>query len=611
MTMLSVALLAVLAQVGGQAGTPARDAATAPTIGTASISGIVVDDESPAKPVRRALVTLTGTDLRPNRGAVTDDNGRFAIGNLPAGAFTLTVADPSYVTSVYGAKRPGRPGTAIVVRASETISNLSVRIWRGGVLSGTLHDDSGTPIPGVPVTAIAARDVETGLLTLTNNGSVTNDRGEFRIFGLSPGTYVVAAKPAAGGGGPLTAMSESDVDAALEAIRTRSNTPATGTVASASEGRQPRPFDFAPVLYPGTSLLSDARPVTLAPGQEIDGLDLPLLRVPTATVSGVISKPDGTPAAGATVRISVPRPTLFASSLGLQIDVTTDAQGAFKIPQVTPGDYDLVVRATVTPPPPQTPGYATPFPQGALLWARTTLSIAGVDLVDLRLTAMPALTLSGHVQSAPGGDTSAPPDLSGWRVQLLPPDAPFQKPGTPNVSLVSMQGALTKADGAFALENIPDGTYTMVVTPPGSKKDWRATSAILSGRDLLDKDFALTASDVATPVTITLLPRASSVSGQLETTSGAAGTDVFVIAFAENRALWGSHSRRVGAVRPDASGHYTIVGLPPGDYRLAAVTDVDPNEWDDPDFLATLVPASIAIKVHDGDTAAPMLRIGG
>ena len=54
-----------------------RDAGTPPTIGTAVISGVVVDDDQPPQPVRRAVVTLTGTGLHPNRGAITDDDGRF------------------------------------------------------------------------------------------------------------------------------------------------------------------------------------------------------------------------------------------------------------------------------------------------------------------------------------------------------------------------------------------------------------------------------------------------------------------------------------------------------------------------------------------------------
>jgi hypothetical protein len=60
-----------------------------PTAGTASISGMVIDDQDPGQPVRRAVVTLTGEGLRPRRGAITDDEGRFTIGGLPPGDYLV------------------------------------------------------------------------------------------------------------------------------------------------------------------------------------------------------------------------------------------------------------------------------------------------------------------------------------------------------------------------------------------------------------------------------------------------------------------------------------------------------------------------------------------
>ena len=62
------------------------------------ISGAVVTDDAQPQPVRRAVVTLTGSALTRDRGAITDDSGRFSFTKLPAGRFTLTVAKPSFIT---------------------------------------------------------------------------------------------------------------------------------------------------------------------------------------------------------------------------------------------------------------------------------------------------------------------------------------------------------------------------------------------------------------------------------------------------------------------------------------------------------------------------------
>ena len=115
-----------------------RDAESRPTVGTGSISGVVVTDETPPQPVRRAVVTLTGAELRPSRGAISDDEGRFTIRDLPAGRFVLTAMRPSFITSAYGAKRPGRPGTPVLLTAGQT-QNVVVRLWRGAVVAGDVE----------------------------------------------------------------------------------------------------------------------------------------------------------------------------------------------------------------------------------------------------------------------------------------------------------------------------------------------------------------------------------------------------------------------------------------------------------------------------------------
>jgi hypothetical protein len=225
---LCLVFVSVAAAAAQQAG-PARDREIAPTVGSGAISGIVVTDEDPPRPVRRAVVTLTGPELRPSRGSVTDDDGRFTIANLPAGRVTLTATRAPFITSVYGAKRPGRPGTSIALADGQKVGGLAVTLWRGAVVAGVLRDDTGAPVEGIAVTAVPARASSVpGILTLSNRHDVTtDDRGEFRIFGLEPGAYVVVAKPPAGGSAPIAAMSEAEVDAALEAVRRR--TGAAGT----------------------------------------------------------------------------------------------------------------------------------------------------------------------------------------------------------------------------------------------------------------------------------------------------------------------------------------------------------------------------------------------
>jgi len=70
-------------------------------------------------------ITLSGGDVT-NVLAFTDDAGRFMFRNLPSGRYTLSLSRPGYVSTAYGATKPGR----------------------GGVIAGTLTDLNGEPSLG-------------------------------------------------------------------------------------------------------------------------------------------------------------------------------------------------------------------------------------------------------------------------------------------------------------------------------------------------------------------------------------------------------------------------------------------------------------------------------
>ena len=130
---------------------PARDTA-ARRAGTASISGTVFVDGEPKLPARRVRVTLTNVARSsPGQTTTTDDNGAFAFRGLPAGRFELQAFKNAYLRASYGASRPDRAGTPVVVKDGEAITNLAMTIARGGVITGVVRDMRGRPVPGVNV----------------------------------------------------------------------------------------------------------------------------------------------------------------------------------------------------------------------------------------------------------------------------------------------------------------------------------------------------------------------------------------------------------------------------------------------------------------------------
>ena len=115
------------------------------------------------------------------------------------------------------------------------------------------------------------------------------------------------------------------------------------------------------------------------------------------------------------------------------------------------------------------------------------------------------------------------------------------------------------ADGAFSLPHVLPDTYRIAVSGAGiDKTGWWLASAMVGGRDALDFGLPVEAGRDAGEVVLTFSDRHAVITGTLQTTAGAPASDVFVVAYASDRAYWGPTSRRVKAVRPDVDGRYAI-----------------------------------------------------
>ena len=83
-----------------------------------------------------------------------------------------------------------------------------------------------------------------------------------------------------------------------------------------------------------------------------------------------------------------------------------------------------------------------------------------------------------------------------------------------------------------------------------------------------------------------------------------------VLAFSVDRSHWTTAPRRLsGAVKLSSDGRYRISGLPPGDYYLSVLTDVDPKQASDPSVLESLIPGSIKISLGEGEKKTQNLQL--
>lgn len=587
---LRVAVLVIALSSVALAQQPARDTAGQRRTGTATISGIVMSDEAQSKPVRRARVTLNSAELPHGRTEITHDDGTFAFRGLPAGQYRVGVTKDAYLFTNYGETRPGRPGTPIALRAGES-RELTLRLTRGSVITGTVVTADGQPVPGVQVLAFSMRYIpalgERRQQPAAMSG-LTDDRGVYRIFRLAPGDYMVAATQMRPMSNPreLQRLTDAEIRRALSDVRESGRRSTPGVPVTPRNVKPPPPppparsLTYAPVYYPGTPNASLAGRVTLGKSEERSGIDITVDFVPTARVGGFVSSSvqglqgivvTVTPAIGSSGALEV-----FRATSGVQPD------GSFSVRGVPPGPYTVVARATLRP---SAPGGRT-----TVLSASTEVVVDGEDVGNVLLMLEPGITIAGHVRFE--GSRPAPP------LRAVNIDLP-QTINTATSAMTTLPPLQLDANGRFVLERVMPGVYRLtgriqgMQTPLGG---WWLKSIAVEGRELLDAPLEFRRSTDAAVVTFS--DRASLVSGVARDKEGNAVPDVHVVVFSADRRMWFHNSRRVTAAMTDASGRYSIRNLPPGNYFVVATSDLEPGEWFDPVVLERLAAAAMRTSIE-------------
>ena len=644
----------------------ARDASQAPRTGSAALSGVVVTDENTPQPIRRAQVTVTNADASLMRTTFTSDAGRFSIIGLPAGRYTLAATKPAYLRSAYGAKRHDRPGTPITLAEGFQMTDITLRMARGGVLSGTITDENGQPAFGVGVRVMQLR-VQGGERTFvpvatSGNpmGETTDDRGNYRFFGLPPGEYAITATPRLVTG-EVRAMTDSEIRAVMQALQQRTaqqqaaqtQMAGTGITATPPMAPPPPPLDedivtvgYANVYYPGTTVAASASTVAVAAGEERSGVDFSLQLVRTAKIEGVVSVPAGIRPQAVQLMLA---PTASGGSMGASLEMFTinraapGPDGKFSFTAVPPGEYTIIARATAPGaggPQPGQPGQPGAPVMGATMtfqatrgggagaeplmmmteamgdqsgspyWGQTEVSVAGTALSGISVSLQPGMTITGKIAFK---SKRLVPDADLSRVRLTLAPAPSS--GGARISM-GLPVARVDANGQFTITGVTPGRYRISGVAPmpmgsGPGPGWSLQSVVVKGREILDFPLDVAPNEEITDVVVTFSDTTQEVSGSLQDPSGRPAPDYTIVVFASDSRYWATGTRRIRTTRPGTDGRFSVAGLPPGEYLMAAVADISPAETNDPTFLEQLVGASFKFTLAEGEKKSQDLRISG
>jgi hypothetical protein len=529
---------------------------------TARVTGVVTTADTGA-PVAGAEVRLSASSSY-RRLVTTDGDGRFELSNLPSGEYRLTVTRAGYTPLEFGQRRPFEAPATIDLSEGESFT-ANVAVPRGGVIHGRVVDELGEPVAGTRVQALRARMVQgQRRLQSVGAGDQTDDTGAFRVYGLPPGDYYVAA-------------SAGEVNAVK---------------------RDP------PLFYPGTPSFAEAHPITLAAGAEATA-DFQLAPIRTASVSGVALNSTGAPIAAMislvsdVVGLGLSLEGNPPSALRLPADSGPD--GRFTIENVPPGPYTLTAQA------PFPDSFTAGFVAGATAAGGRTAAAAmmndmikrmpesasmpivvtGDDISGLTLVTRTAGTLTVSIETDTGVTRPLPTGLRVTAASTHAGSMSMFAGGRDRFQLAGMTGP-------FRLETqgIPDG--------------WAISAITMDGRDVTDEAIDLQGQNASARIVLT--DRIASVGGAVQSRENVARQSVIV--FADDESRWTYPSRYVRVTRTDEQGRFEVRGLPPNERYLALAVDyLEDGEEQDPQTLERLRSRATSFSLGEGERRSVWLDL--
>jgi protocatechuate 3,4-dioxygenase beta subunit len=521
--------------------TPPRDP-SAVAAATGSISGRVIDAAT-GTPLRRASVRVNGSALRNTRTTSTDADGRYQIADLPPGTYTLASGKQGYLDTFYGQRTTQEPPKTIPLAARQAVESIDFALFRGAVITGRVLDEFGEPLSDAQVQALR--------MTYTANGRQptpggrpfsSNDIGEFRIYGLVPGDYVIAA------------------------MFRNFNFNAGDTTDRSG---------YAPTYYPATPNVVEAQPLHVGAGQTLNDIAIMLSPTRVAQVSGVVFDAQGQPVKQGNVQVQQTSVTSMIAGFGAQIR----PDGTFVVNGLPPGDYRFVANLGA-------------FQQGVPPeQSMTTVSVNGVDVTNVRLDVPPKLLLGGSIVFDPA--LAERPNLSSLRVLPMPR-------GTTVVPAPIVASAV-RSDLTFEIRTLA-GTVGLAVQ--GLPATWMIRQIRSHGLDLTDE---IVVDRDMTDLEVELTNRVPQVTGVVTNARGEPAPGVVAILFPQEIAI----RRRINprTARTDNDGKFVFRAMRPGDYYLAAVTQMENGRALDPEYQESIAASALRVSLSDGEAKTMDVRV--
>ena len=293
-----------------------------------------------------------------------------------------------------------------------------------------------------------------------------------------------------------------------------------------------------PTVYPGVTDIGAAAPIEVSTGRHVTGIDITLLRSRVFRVSGQVVN---APAARRLTLVLSDVKSAGVRDHSIQTP-TKDAAGNFEFRGVPPGSYELHVA-------------------DQSLQGRTSVVVSASDLKDIRMTLSPGAEIKLRIVT----EGNRKPDVSGLRFGLMTDGR-------------GGFGPMPWEADKLTARNVPPDHYDLRFG--GLPREAYVKSARAGETDVLADGLTVTGAGTI-DIAVAVASDGGAMQGVVRDKNQQPVSGATILLAPDRR----SRADLFKSTTSDQNGHYEFAALAPGNYKLFAWEDVEPNAWEDSDFL--------------------------
>lgn len=460
--------------------------------------------------------------------AFTTELGACTFESVPRGNYVMTVEKAGYF--------PLTGQTAISFTAESPKTDLGdITLVAMRSIQGVVHWKNGDPADNVIAHALLIRAGRAQFRPGDARLVMTNDKGEFRLEGLRPGTYILYANT----------------------LGFRPN-----------EAGRPS----LPVFYPDLPAPNPLAGIDLRKTREASALTLTLRDTTGVTVQGTVT-PSPRLSQGVPLLVGIMIPDNPAQPFA---GVQTEVGKSFLLQNIPPGNYLLVMAEKET-----ARSSVQPITVGAQ--PIVGMNIPFVDPTELDCD----FEYSGDHSDSPapsmasaGKQTRPEKNFTGTRVWAM----------AEQLQMFGLLSGRVGPDGHAHFDGAKPGyQYTLHIEPPPGAY----VAHVLQAETELDDDPTLISADNGR-IRVILATDGGTLNGKLTDTDGKTTSGFVVLAPAD-----GKKQDRIKTATAGPGGMFAIATIAPGQYRLYTLPDNDNDSYLDPKYLAQLRSTELSIGPNE------------